>query len=48
MCTAKQQPKECEKGKDPKACTPEQIRECHGDAKSHECEEQQPVDCESK
>ncbi len=28
----------CEKGKDPKTCTPEQIRECHGDAREHCCE----------
>ena len=30
-------PKTCEKGKDPKACTAEQIKECHGDAPKHEC-----------
>ncbi len=29
----------CHKGKKPKECTPEQIRECHGDAKKHPCEE---------
>jgi len=29
--------KKCEKGKDPKKCTPEQIRECHGDAPKHPC-----------
>ncbi len=28
--------KKCEKGKDPKACTPAQIRKCHGD-KKHRC-----------
>jgi len=27
----------CEKGKDPKKCTPEQIKECHGDAAEHPC-----------
>ncbi len=26
----------CEKGKDPKSCSAEQIRECHGDAE-HAC-----------
>jgi len=30
--------KKCEKGKDPKSCTPEQIRECHGEAAKHPCE----------
>ena len=30
--------KKCEKGKDPKACPPEQIRECHGETKKHACE----------
>ena len=25
------------KGKDPKECSPEQIRKCHGDAKDHPC-----------
>lgn len=29
--------KKCEKGKDPKKCTPEQVRECHGDVKKHPC-----------
>jgi len=29
----------CHKDKDPKKCTPEQIRRCHGDAKKHDCEE---------
>jgi hypothetical protein len=33
MCREK-----CHKGKDPKKCTPEQIKECHGDAKKHPCE----------
>jgi hypothetical protein len=40
MCECcKPEPKTCEKGKDPKTCTPEQIKECHGDTKKHECEE---------
>jgi len=30
-------PKKCEKGKDPKTCTAEQVKECHGDARDHEC-----------
>lgn len=34
MCKEK-----CHKGKNPKECTPEQIRECHGDASEHPCEE---------
>ena len=29
----------CHKGKDPKKCAPEQIKECHGDAKEHPCKE---------
>jgi len=29
--------KTCEKGVDPETCSPEQIRECHGDAASHSC-----------
>ena len=28
----------CHKGRDPWECTPEQIKECHGDAKEHPCE----------
>jgi hypothetical protein len=28
----------CSKGKSPKECTPEQIKECHGDVKKHPCE----------
>ena len=28
----------CEKGKDPKACSPEQIKECHGEVAGHPCE----------
>jgi hypothetical protein len=27
----------CEKGKDPKTCSPQQIRECHGDTVKHPC-----------
>jgi len=29
----------CLKGKKPEECTPEQIKECHGDTKKHPCEE---------
>ena len=32
-------PKTCEKGKDPKECTPEQVKECHGDTDKHNCEQ---------
>jgi hypothetical protein len=28
----------CDKGKDPKKCSPEEIKECHGEAKKHPCE----------
>jgi len=34
MAKAKQK---CEKGKDPKTCSPEQIRECHGSERNHPC-----------
>ncbi|MFQ6040471.1 MAG: hypothetical protein ACE5PV_06405 [Candidatus Poribacteria bacterium] len=34
MCREK-----CHKGQNPKECTPEQIRECHGDVREHPCEE---------
>ncbi len=34
MCQAA---KKCEKGKDPKKCTPEQIKECHGETAEHNC-----------
>lgn len=34
MAQAKQK---CEKGKDPKSCSPEQIRKCHGDSTVHPC-----------
>lgn len=30
--------KKCEKDKDPKTCSPEQIKECHGDTATHPCE----------
>lgn len=36
MCKEKEK---CHKGKDPKECSEEQIKECHGDSKKHECEE---------
>ena len=29
----------CHKGKNPKECSPEQIKECHGDVKEHRCED---------
>jgi len=29
----------CHKGKNPKECSPEQIKECHGDVKEHPCED---------
>ena len=32
----KSKPK-CAKEKDPKTCSPEQIRECHGPVRSHPC-----------
>ena len=34
MCASS---KKCEKGKDPKTCSPEQIKECHGDTAIHPC-----------
>ena len=34
MCKEK-----CHKGKNPKECTPEQIRECHGDVREHPCDD---------
>jgi len=30
--------KKCEKGKDPKTCSPGQIKECHGETKVHSCQ----------
>ena len=35
MCASS---KKCEKGKDPKTCSPEQIKECHGEGAGHPCE----------
>jgi len=35
MCASS---KKCEKGKDPGTCSPEQIRECHGETATHPCE----------
>lgn len=29
-------PKKCDKGKDPKTCSPEQVKKCHGN-KRHDC-----------
>ena len=37
MCK-KSSSQKCHKGKDPGSCTPEEIKECHGDTKSHPCE----------
>lgn len=42
MCKGKDA--QCHKGKDPKECTPEQIKECHGDVKEHPCEEHEEKD----
>ena len=30
--------KKCEKGKDAKTCSSEQIKECHGEVAGHPCE----------
>ena len=42
MCDPK---KKCEKPENlkttPKECTPEQIRECHGDVEDHSCAKEQ-------
>lgn len=35
MCNAKQP---CQEARDPKTCTPEQIKKCHGDVADHPCE----------
>ena len=39
----------CQKPQDPKQCTAEQVRACHGDAPSHDCEttgcERKPETC---
>jgi DNA-binding transcriptional ArsR family regulator len=40
MCKGEEKEK-CHLGKDPMECTPEQIKECHGDVKEHECEKPQ-------
>lgn len=37
MCEKKCQHPEKLKGKEPKECSPEQIKECHGDHKDHPC-----------
>jgi len=38
MCDKKEGCRQPEKSKgDPKQCSPEQIEECHGDAKEHPC-----------
>jgi len=41
MCCPKQEKHGCRKPENlkgkPTDCTPEQIRECHGDAESHPC-----------
>jgi hypothetical protein len=29
--------KKCDKGKDPKTCSPEQVRKCHGTEAVHPC-----------
>jgi hypothetical protein len=43
MC--KPEPKCCDKGKDPKECSPEQIAECHPEAKDgHPCEDKADKD----
>jgi hypothetical protein len=39
-------PEKCDKGKDPKECSPEQIKECHGDEKEHSCCKEQDKDKE--
>ena len=39
MCECCEPVEKCEKGKDPKTCTPEQIKECHGDDPKHSCED---------
>jgi hypothetical protein len=37
--------KKCEKGKDPKTCSPKQIKECHGDTAKHSCGETKSKRC---
>jgi len=46
-CGCSETPK-CEKGKDPKTCGPEQIKECHGDTATHPCESAAPKSTEKK
>jgi hypothetical protein len=42
MCDKKEDCQKPEKEKqDPKKCTPEQIKECHGDVKEHPCEKKE-------
>ena len=42
-CQRKDQCEKPEKLKtEPKDCPPEQIRECHGDAKKHPCSDKRP------
>ena len=31
------QTEKCHKGKDPRTCTAQEIKECHGDSKTHPC-----------
>jgi hypothetical protein len=45
MCERCKPVEKCEKGKDPKTCTPEQIEECHGEAPKHECKEKAKKEC---
>jgi len=42
MCEAT---KTCEKGRDPKTCSAEQIKECHGEVEKHPCCEDQKACC---
>ncbi len=44
MCHCEDQKGCChpEKKRDPRTCSPEQIRECHGDAAEHPCEQPTP------
>jgi hypothetical protein len=38
MCQRKNNPSKCTKGKDPRKCSPEQVKECHPEG-GHPCEE---------
>ena len=40
--------KRCHKGKLPQECTPEQIKECHGDVEKHPCEESEAKKVDSE